>query len=132
MKKPHWLLSQTVLALHKASLAAFGGRSGLRDPNLLESALSLAKNLWAYGDKPSLYQLAAAIGYGICKNHPFIDGNKRTAFISTAVFLERNGLHIHAPELEVVQVMNALAAGQMSEQDFAESLKQAFPHKAKR
>jgi death-on-curing protein len=109
MKKPRWLLSQTVLALHEVSLAAFGGRPGLRDPNLLESALARARNLSAYGDRPTLYQLAAAIGYGICKNHPFVDGNKRTAFISTAVFLERNGLIAHASELEIVQVMNCLA-----------------------
>jgi len=111
MKEPRWLLSQAVLSLHDLLLAAFGGRPGLRDANLLESALARARNLWSYSQKSALYQLAAAIGYGICRGHPFVDGNKRTAFIATAVFLERNGLHIHASEMEVVQVMNALAGG---------------------
>ena len=132
MTKPRWLLSQTVLALHELSLAAFGGRSGLRDFNLLESALTRARNIWAYGDRPTLYHLAAAIGHGICKNHPFVDGNKRTAFISTAVFLERNGLQIQALEIEVLQVMKDLASGRLSEQEFAAWLKQVAPHKPKR
>jgi death-on-curing protein len=132
MNEPRGLLKQTVIALHELSLAAFGGRAGLRDPNLVDSALARARNLWAYGDEPSLYQMAAAIGYGLCKNHPFIDGNKRTAFISAAVFLERNGLHANAPEFEVVRVMNALAAVTMDERDFAAWLEQAFPRKTNR
>jgi death on curing protein len=130
MREPHWLLLKTVLSLHDISLAAFGGRPGLRDGNLLESALMRARNLWSYGENPTLYQLAAAIGYGICKNHPFMDGNKRTAFLATVVFLERNGLHIRASELQVVLVMNSLAAGQISEQDFALWLGQALPASA--
>lgn len=132
MKKPRWLLLQTVLALHELSLAVFGGKSGLRDSNLLESALIRARNLWAYDERPTLHRLAAAIGYGLCRNHPFIDGNKRTAFLSTVVFLERNGLRVRASEIEVVQVMNSLAAGQMSEQDFAAWLEHVSPRGAKK
>jgi death-on-curing protein len=132
MKEPRWLLSQTVLALHELCLAAFGGKPGLRDLSLLESALARAKNLRAYGESVTLHQLAAAVGYGICRNRPFIDGNKRTAFISAAVFLERNGLSFEAPEPEVVRVMNAVAAGQISEQEFASWLRQSAPPKPKR
>ena len=132
MKEPRWLLGKTVLSLHELSLEAFGGRPGLRDPNLLNSALARARNLWVYGKKPSLHQLAAALGYGICKNHPFIDGNKRTAFISTAVFLESHGCRPNASELEVVQVMNSLADGTINEQAFAAWLEQSFPLKRAR
>jgi death-on-curing protein len=121
-----------VLSLHEFSLASFGGKRGVRDANLLDSALARAKNLWVYGSEPTLHRLAAAIGYGICKNHPFIDGNKRTAFISTAVFLEMNGFRVNAPEVQVVQTMNALAAGTMSEEEFAAWLEQTFPPKRKR
>ena len=132
MKEPRWLLRQTVLSLHEFSVASFGGKTGLRDANILDSALARPKNLWVYGSEPTLHQLAAALGYGICKNHPFVDGNKRTTFISTAVLLEMNGFRANAPEVQVVQTMNALAAGTVSEEEFAAWLERTFPKKRKR
>ena len=125
-------MRRTVLSLHEFSLASFGGKRGVRDANLLDSALARAKNLRVYGSEPTPHRLAVAIGYGICKNHPFIDGNKRTAFISAAVFLEMNGFRANAPEVDVVHTMNALAAGTMSEEEFAAWLEQTFPPKRKR
>ena len=122
MKPPVWVLRETVLTLHEQSLAEFGGAAGIRDEGLLDSALGKPENLLAYG-KPTLFDLAASYGFGLVKNHPFIDGNKRTGFILGAGFLERNGYEFHASEAEAAVCTLALAAGEMSEVQYAAWLK---------
>ena len=118
MIAPKWLLRSVVEALHDAQLAEHGGASGLRDDSLLEAALARPRHLQAYG-APDLCALAAAVAFGIARNHPFVDGNKRTAFLAAYVFLRINGLRLTAEESDVVRRMTALAAGEMSEEEFA-------------
>lgn len=118
MREPHWLTRDECLALHDMMLAQYGGIAGVRDENLLESALARPKQLFVYG-KPSMAEMAAACAAGIVKNHPFLDGNKRTGFMVGAGFLERNGFEFHAPEAEVVMRTLALAAEEMSEVHYA-------------
>jgi death on curing protein len=118
MKKPVWVLRETVLTLHEQSLAGFGGAAGIRDEGLLDSALGKPENLFAYG-KPTLFDLAASYGFGLVKNHPFIDGNKRVGFIVAVLFLELNGYHFQATEVEAAVYTLALAASEMSEKQFA-------------
>ena len=103
-------------AIHSQQLANFGGASGILDEGKLSSSLARGKHLYTYQPNASLYELAATIGWGLVKNHPFVDGNKRTAFVVMAVFLKVNGIDLIAPEVEVVRVMLALAAGSLSEQ----------------
>jgi death-on-curing protein len=122
MKLPVWVLRETVLTLHEQSLAEFGGAAGIRDEGLLDSALAKPENLFAYG-KPTLFELAASYGFGLVKNHPFVDGNKRVGFIVAVVFLELNGYRFQATEAEAAVRTLALAAGEMSEADFAAWLK---------
>ncbi len=122
MKAPVWVLRETVLTLHEQSLAEFGGEAGIRDEGLLDSALAKPENLFAYG-KPTIFELAASYGFGLVKNHPFIDGNKRVGFIVAIVFLELNGYRFQATEAEAAVRTLALAAGEMSEADFAAWLK---------
>jgi len=118
MKEPVWILHQTVLAMHDVLLAEFGGASGIRDEALLESALARPLNLWSY-EKPDLFRLAAAYTYGIVKNHPFIDGNKRTGYVTGGIFLERNGHTLHASEEAAAAAIMALASHAITEEDFA-------------
>jgi death-on-curing protein len=122
MKKPVWVLHETVLVLHEQSLAEFGGAPGIRDEGLLDSALHKPENLFAYG-KPTLFDLAASYGFGLVKNHPFIDGNKRAGFIVALVFLELNGYRFQAPEADAAVRTLAFAASEMSEAEFAAWLK---------
>ena len=126
MKEPVWLSSRLVLAIHARVVSGFGGVRGVRAMALLESALARPRNLWAYGPKASLHQLAAAYAHGICRNHPFVDGNKRTAFLAAAVFLVINGLQDHADDAEVVVTMNAVASGKLKETEFAAWLANSF------
>jgi death-on-curing protein len=118
MKEPYWLTRDECLALHDMMLAQYGGCSGIRDEGLLESALARPQQLHHYG-KPGMPEMAAAYTVGIVKNHPFLDGNKRTGFMLGAGFLERNGYEFTATEAEVVIRTLALAAGEMSEADYA-------------
>ena len=127
MKEPEWVLREAVLAAHEQSLAQFGGSSGLRDEGLLDSALGKPLNLFAYG-KPDLFDLAASYGYGIVKNHPFIDGNKRTGFLVAVVFLELNGDRFQASEVDATLQTLALAAGALSEAEFAGWLRANSKH----
>ncbi len=122
MKTPVWVLRETVLTLHEQSLAEFGGAAGIRDEGLLDSALGKPKNLLAHG-KPALFDLAASYGFGLVKNHPFIDGNKRAGFIVAVLFLELNGYCFQATEADAAVRTLALAAGEMSEAEFAAWLK---------
>jgi death-on-curing protein len=113
-----WLQRDVVVAIHEAQLAEHGGGSGVRDAGLLESALSRPENLAAYG-KPDVADLAAAYGYGISRNHAFIDGNKRTAFVAVELFLELNGFGLAADDAACVMIMLAVASGEIPEAEFA-------------
>lgn len=121
MKEPHWLTREECLALHDMMLSQYGGTAGVLDENLLASALARPRHLFLYG-KPGMPVLAAAYAAGIVKNHPFLDGNKRTGFMLGAGFLERNGLEFHATEAESVVRTLALAAGEMTESAYADWL----------
>jgi death-on-curing protein len=122
MKEPVWVLREVVFTLHEQSLAQFGGSAGVRDEGLLDSALGKPHNLFAYG-KPNLFDLATSYAFGLVKNHPFIDGNKRTSFIVAVLFLELNGCRFYAGEVDATVCTLALAAGEMSEAAYAEWLK---------
>lgn len=117
-----WLLNGVVLALHDEQLAEHGGSPGVRDAGLLSSALARPQNQVAYGD-PSVFDLAAAYAFGIIRNHPFVDGNKRTGFLAAYVFLDLNGWELMAHEDEAVAAVLALAAGEIQEAGFSEWLK---------
>jgi death-on-curing protein len=118
MREPIWLRLEVILAAHDEQLAEHGGGAGVRDPGLLESALARPLNLFAYGD-PSLPTLAAAYAFGIARNHPFVDGNKRTAAVAAELFLGLNGLDLTADDVDLVRTFLALAAGEISEEELA-------------
>jgi len=122
VKEPYWLTREECLALHDMMLSQYGGIAGLRDENLLESALARPQHLFACG-KPTMTDLAAAYAAGIVKNHPFLDGNKRTGFILGAGFLERNGYEFQATEADAALRTLALAAGELSAAGYAEWMK---------
>lgn len=110
---------QILLLLHRAALAEHGGLDGVRDHGLLDSALARPLNLHAYEGEADLCRLAAAYAGGIVRNHPFADGNKRTAFIAAVVFLETNGAAVDLAEGEAIAAMLDLAAGELPEEGFA-------------
>lgn len=114
-----WIDKRALLLLHDESLAEHGGATGLRDEGLLESALARPQHLESYG-KPDLADLAAAYGVGLAKNHPFIDGNKRAAFLAVGVFLALNGQCLVASQAEATLTMLGVASGQIEEAAFAE------------
>lgn len=116
MKEPKWLLNEVILAVHQKTLREQGGLSGIRDMDLLESALARPVNAF----KPSIYELAAAYGYGIAMNHAFNDGNERVAFYSSVGFLRINGFALTATELEAASTFLGLAAGQITEEELAD------------
>lgn len=124
MKEPVWIDPADCHAFHGEMLQRFGGLDGVRDTGLLESALDRPKNRNAYGT-PSLFELAASYAAGIVRNHPFLDGNKRSGFMAAALFLEVNGCDFQASEEEVVECTLALAAGAISEADYAAWLEQS-------
>ena len=120
MKEPVWIGVLETLVLHDLQLVAFGGAAGVRDFGALESALARPRNLLAYGKKkPSLARLAAAYAFGIIKNHPFIDGNKRTALVVAFAFLEVNGIEMDASEEDAYRVFMDLASGRTGEDELA-------------
>jgi death-on-curing protein len=119
VKKWVWIDPSVILAVHDEQIAEHGGSAGLRDRGLLESALARPLNLAAYG-KPDHADLAACYGVGIAKNHPFVDGNKRTAFVAVELFLTLNGWKLSASDADVVLAMLAVAAGKIDETGFAE------------
>jgi death on curing protein len=123
VNEPIWLSRSDVLALHEEQLHEHGGLTGVRDDNALEGALARPPNSFHY-ENADLPTLAAAYAHGIAKNHPFNDGNKRSAFMSAYVFLGRNGLEITLSEPQAVEVVLALAAGTMTQKEFADCLRQ--------
>ncbi|RJF89695.1 type II toxin-antitoxin system death-on-curing family toxin [Oleomonas cavernae] len=114
-----WVSLRAVLAMHAAQIAEHGGGEGVRDQGLLESALARPLNLSAYGT-PDLAALAAAYAFGVARNHPFVDGNKRTAFVLAATFLVLNGHRLATDERDVVETFLALAAGMLEEDALAD------------
>ena len=115
MTEPRWLSPVHVLAIHSDQIQAHGGSLGLRDRGLLESALERPRNRSHYDPEADLPSLAAAYGFGISSNHPFVDGNKRVAFQAMYLFLGLNGFRIDAPEEEVVALILSLASGDLDE-----------------
>jgi death-on-curing protein len=112
-----WLGSDVLYAIHAEQLAEHGGLAGLRDANALESALARAEQLAHYGS-PDVAELAAAYGFGIARNHPFSDGNKRTAFVATELFLVLNGFDLQATDADCIMTMLGVAAGDIDEASF--------------
>ena len=123
MKEPRWVSRSVVLAIHGDQVAQHGGSLGLRDEGLLESALERPKNRLHYEPDSDLAALAAAYGFGVTRNHPFIDGNKRVAFQLMYVFLGLNRLTISATEPDVVALMLELASGNLSEDELSDWLR---------
>ena len=113
-----WISKQALLLLHAESLAEHGGGQGLRDEGLLDSALTRPQNLAAYGE-PDHAALAASYGLGLAKNHAFVDGNKRAALLATGLFLYLNGWRLTTSQADTTLAMLSLAAGELSEDDFA-------------
>jgi len=124
MKDPVWVLPKTVIAVHQMLLAEHGGAPGVRDAHLLDSALNRPRQKYAYDATCSIFDLAASYCFGLVKNHPFIDGNKRIALTVAALFLEINDYSLSAPEPETVLVIEGLAAGQLTEKTLAEWFEQ--------
>jgi death on curing protein len=116
---PIWISEVLARTIHDDQIDRFGGSYGIRDENLFLASLERPRNLLAYGDSPTLFDLAAAYAYGIAKNHPFIDGNKRTGFVLAAVFLELNGYSIVTSDSEIVTLMVRLAQGLEAQESVA-------------
>lgn len=114
MTEPIWLPERLIIAAHSEQLAKFGGPEGLRDAGMLASALGRPRNKWAY-EKADLIGCAAAYAFGLARNHPFVDGNKRIAFMSITIFLELNGILFKPDKLEALVAIVDLAAGKINE-----------------
>lgn len=122
MKQPLWLLRAVIEAVHDAQLVEHGGATGIRDAGLLDSALARAANLYSY-ENADICALAAAYAFGIVRNHPFVDGNKRTAFLAAYILMSINGLELNADEVSAATAVISLASGALSEADFASWLR---------
>jgi death-on-curing protein len=118
VSEPIWVPLQAVLIIHDRQIARHGGLAGVRDIQLLEAAMQRPRNKSAYGE-PSLEDIAAAYAFGIAKAHAFVDGNKRTAFVTSATFLRLNGFGLRPDPFDGVRAMEGLASGLMSEEAFA-------------
>jgi death-on-curing protein len=123
-----WIDRRLALAIHDRQLAEHGGSSGLRDDNLLQSALARPQQLHTYGDPvPDLADLAASLAFGLARNHPFVDGNKRTAYVVCRTFLALNGTQLDASSEDKYLNILALAEGRLSQEDFAAWLRAHIP-----
>jgi death-on-curing protein len=118
VKEPDWIDEHVALAIHDRMLALHGGAPGLRDGGLLQSALARPRQLFAYGTSPKMVDMAAAYIAGIVRNHPFVDGNKRTGFVVGVLFLETNGFRFTASEEDATRAVLDLAAGALDEKRF--------------
>jgi death-on-curing protein len=121
--EPVWLDARVALAVHDRQLAEHGGGQGVRDPALLESALARPLNRWGYGEDDRC-ALAAAYAFGIARNHPFVDGNKRTVWVFARLFLALNGAALRFAPEDAIRMMLALAAGELSEEELADWFRQ--------
>ena len=127
-QEPTWLTTVQVRMLHAESLRLFGGSPGLRDANLLESALARPRQLFAYGDNPDLFALAAEYAFGLARNHAFVDGNKRVALLAVRAFLFVNGFRFEPEQVETVTTFERLAAGDLDQHGLSSWIKEnAFP-----
>ena len=126
MSELEWLDIDIVLDIHAEQLALFGGGDGLRDRGLLESALARPLNKFAYGET-DIAVLAAAYAFGIARNHPFVDGNKRAAFASMIVFLGLNGIELDVPPADATAIILQLAAGELEEDGLARWIRDNWP-----
>ena len=126
MKEPLWLEAREIVDLHAEQLARFGGPSGIRDRGMLESALARPVNRWHYGER-DLASLAASYAFGLAKNHPFIDGNKRIAFQSMMTFLRLNDIAFRPQPAQSTAIILALAAGEVSEDSLARWIRDNWP-----
>lgn len=118
MNEPVWLTTELVIAFHAEQLKLFGGPEGIRDKTMLESALGRPRNKFSY-EETDLADLAAAYAFGVAKNHPFVDGNKRAALLAAIVFLGLSGVDLVADNAEAVVIIRGLAAGEVAEEGFA-------------
>ena len=116
--EPTWLDRSEIDAIHERQLALHGGRAGTRDEGLLESALAAPQNSYAYGET-DLFQLAAIYAHRLVRNHPFVDGNKRTALLGATVFLRLNGWRVRAPTEQTIERTLSLASGQIEKEEYA-------------
>jgi death-on-curing protein len=126
MSEPLWLTRQIVGAIHDEQLTAHGGAGGLRDEGMLESALARPQNKWAY-EQAELAELAAAYAFGVARNHPFVDGKKRTSLLVLYTFLGLNGVDFIVSEAEAVAMILSLAAGEVSEESLARWIRDNWP-----
>lgn len=123
MREVMWIQKQALVLLHNISLAEHGGSPGLRDEGLLDSALARPQNLAAYGE-PDIAALAASYGFGLAKNHPFVDGKKRAAFLGIGLCLDLNGMSLDVDQAEAVAIIFAMAAGDVTEDQLATWIRQ--------
>jgi death-on-curing protein len=121
--EPRWVSELSALAIHDRQLAEHGGPAGVRDAGAFESAVARPRNRWAYGED-DLFALAAAYAFGFARNHPFVDGNKRTAWTLARVFLIKNRHDIEFDEREAIDLVQSLAAGALSERQLADWLRE--------
>jgi death-on-curing protein len=126
MSEPFWLTRQIIIAIHDEQLAIHGGASGLRDEGMLESALDRPKNKWSY-ENAELAELAAAYAFAIARNHPFVDGNKRTSLLALYTFLGVNGVEFDVPEAEAAAIILSLAAGEVNEEGLIRWIRDNWP-----
>ena len=119
MKEPRWITREGLVRLHLQSLQMFGGPEGLRDENMLESALGRPVNQFHYGGAVDIALLAAAYAFGIARNHPFIDGNKRASLLAVGLFLGKNGYELVADQADAITTFLSLAAGDLTEDQLA-------------
>jgi death on curing protein len=124
--EPRWLTYEQVIAIHARQLRRFGGSAGLRDKGLLHSALERPINKWHY-ERAELAVLAAAYAFGLTKNHAFVDGNKRIAFMSMMIFLRRNGIKFAPDQAHATKMILSLAAGEVSEESLARWIRDNWP-----
>jgi death-on-curing protein len=124
--EPVWVAFEQVIAVHSRQLRRFGGAPGLRDEGLLRSAIERAVNKWHY-EQTELAELAAAYAFGLAKNHAFIDGNKRIAFMTMVIFLRKNGVHFSPDQAQGTAITMALAAGEVSEESLARWIRDNWP-----
>ena len=126
MTEPFWLTRQMAVAIHDEQLTIHGGASGLRDEGMLESALDRPKNRWSY-EQAEFAESAAAYAFGIARNDPFVDGNKRTALLALHTFLGVNGVDFVVPEAEAAAMILSFAAGEVSEESLTRWIKDHWP-----
>ena len=126
MTEPSWITYEQAIAIHSRQLRRFGGAAGLRDDGMLRSALERPVNKWSY-EQASLPELAAAYAFGLAKNHAFVDGNKRIAFMAMMVFLRKNGIAFAPDPAMATKIILSLAAGEVSEESLTRWIRDNWP-----